>query len=98
MEATGIIFTALIMVVSFFVPANMPSILVPLVSVLAVREWYKQAEDALFAEHFAAGDQPASWGGTIGLSLLCVAAMLSIVMLLALVLPEAWLESPAPMG
>ena len=88
----GTVGTAFLLVLAFFLPDNFPNLVLPIASIFAVRQWYKQAQEATFKTHVANGGQKGSWGTAIGLSFLFLVLILAIVFGAVMVLPESLVE------
>jgi hypothetical protein len=66
--SVGIAGTAMLLVVAFFLPDNFPNLVLPIASLFAVQQWYKQGQEQTFKTHVANGGQKGSWGTAIGIS------------------------------
>ena len=88
----GIVGTTILLVVGFFLPDNFPNLVLPIASLFAVQQWYKQGQEEIFKTHVANGGQKGSWGTTIGISLLCLVLILAVIFGIVMVLPESMIE------
>jgi hypothetical protein len=90
--AVGIAGTVILLVIAFFLPDNFPNLVLPIASLFAVQQWYKQAQEETFKTHVANGGKKGSWGTAIGISLLLLVAILAVIFGVVMLLPENMIE------
>jgi hypothetical protein len=86
--AVGLIGTGILIVAAFLLPAKFPNSVLPIASVVAVYQWYKQAQEDQVNSHFSAGGEKGSWWLAVGIGVLCLAVIMAIIFAAVLVLPE----------
>ncbi len=84
----GIVGTAILLIVAFFLPDNFPNVVLPIASLIAVRQWYIQVQEATFKTHIAEGGEKGSWGLTVGIGLLFLVLIMALIFGVVMVLPE----------
>jgi hypothetical protein len=83
----GLVGTTIVLVAGFFLPDNVPNLVLPIASLLAVQQWYKQGQEHLFKAHVANGGQKGSWATAIGIGVLLLIVIMAIIIGVVLILP-----------
>ena len=88
---TGIIGTVIILVIAFFLPDNIPDMILPIASLFAVQQWYKQTQEESFKSHISRGGGKGSWWFAIRIGLSCLILIFAVIFGVVMVLPESML-------
>jgi hypothetical protein len=84
----GSVGTAVLLVVGYFLPDNFPNMVLPISYTMGMHQAVKQLQGAEYASHLARGGAKGSAWMAVGTGLACLCAIVGIVLLVALVLPE----------
>lgn len=85
----GIVGTVALLVLAFFLPPNFPKLVIPIASLLAVRQWYSYAQEETFQTHAANGGETAWWGAALCTGLLCLMGVMALLVAVNMLLPAA---------
>jgi len=84
----GLVATALIMVVAYFLPDRFPRMALPIGYILGMQQAVKHAHGAEYEAYIAAGGAKAPAWIAVVVGLVCMLAILVAVLLVILALPE----------
>jgi hypothetical protein len=89
---TGVIGTVILMGIAFFLPDNFPNLVLPIVSIVVLQQWYQKVMGETFNKHVADGGKKGSWVTTVGVGLLCLVLIIAILVGVVMMLPEHLFE------
>ena len=87
----GGIATAAIVAAALFLPDNIPGFVFPAAYTYLVYLWAKSTQGGSVGRHLASGRPKASSWVATGIGLVCSIGLLTILLAVALVIPESWL-------
>ncbi len=85
----GVLSTALVFGLFFFLPKNFPGLVVPMVWTLTIQFIANRSQGLAYAKHVEGGGAPHSWGRVLGISLATLVAVLLAMLTVAMLLPKA---------
>jgi hypothetical protein len=88
---SGLAATAAVLVVAFLLPDQFPRSPIGVACTVAMFQIAKQQQGRTFAEHTARGGRKASVWSVIGIGLLSAFAILALLFLICLLLPDSWM-------
>jgi hypothetical protein len=80
--------TLILILISFFLPENFPSIILPIASIIAVQQWYKHTQEEFFESHIAQGEETDSWIVAIAIGIAGLIMVLAVILSIIILLPE----------
>ncbi|MCB1208660.1 MAG: hypothetical protein KDK97_04995 [Verrucomicrobiales bacterium] len=89
----GFIGTALLLVLSYFLPDNIPTSALSGGSIFGMYQVAKALQGKIYEERIALGGVKASAWAATGIGLLCMICLLGIIFGIAFVVPEDWFDS-----